>query len=80
MGETGRIRAAVPPWGSCAALTRFSSVALVWSDSDPDSASSRSSSSCPSGGWLGPTPPGPSGSSIGCIGGGEGGSDGGASI
>eukprot|EP00965_Chrysotila_dentata_P044459 1478168-Pleurochrysis_carterae.AAC.1 len=50
MGETGRIWAAVPPWSSCAALTRSSSVASVWPDSDLDAASSRSSSSCPSGG------------------------------
>eukprot|EP00965_Chrysotila_dentata_P151663 5012568-Pleurochrysis_carterae.AAC.1 len=49
-GVIGRIGAAVPSWRSRAAWKRSPSVASVWPNSDPDSASSRSSSPCPSGG------------------------------
>eukprot|EP00965_Chrysotila_dentata_P069384 2292964-Pleurochrysis_carterae.AAC.1 len=49
-GVIGRIGAAAPLWTFRAKLVKSSSVASVWPDSDPASASSRSSSSCPSGG------------------------------
>eukprot|EP00965_Chrysotila_dentata_P132211 4371908-Pleurochrysis_carterae.AAC.1 len=50
IGVIGRIGATVSSWTFRARLVQSSSVASVLPDSDFDSASSRSSSSCPSGG------------------------------
>eukprot|EP00965_Chrysotila_dentata_P094651 3130152-Pleurochrysis_carterae.AAC.1 len=50
IGVIGRIGVAVPSWTFRAKLARSSSVASAWPDSDRASASSWSSSSCPSGG------------------------------
>eukprot|EP00965_Chrysotila_dentata_P168716 5571936-Pleurochrysis_carterae.AAC.1 len=50
IGVNGCIWVASVPWRFRAALTRSPSIASVRPDSDLKSASSRSSSSCPSGG------------------------------